>query len=328
MTRCHPHPQATGAALLMAMLSVALVAALASAALWQQWRTLAVESAERDAQQTAWLLRGAQDWALVVLREDGRSGGTDHLAEPWAVPLHEARLSAFLAAASNGVVDDSESLTQQVFLSGRITDMQSRLNVTNLLDGKQLNARSLQAFTRLYRALDLPPAELQQWTAALLAAAQTPPTANAALLPQRFEQLRWLGISAKSLARLAPHVTVLPVRTSVNINTASAEVLYASVPGLELGKASQWVQERASKPFDTVEDVRIRMGQTAENINDAQHAVNTRFFEVTGQLRHGQVYQLQKSLIQRDGSQTQTLWREQRGLRSEPGCLSTIPAPC
>ncbi|NBS77868.1 MAG: general secretion pathway protein GspK, partial [Betaproteobacteria bacterium] len=107
----YPH---SGAALLMAMLSVALVAALAAAALWQQWRTLSVETAERNAQQTAWLLRGAQDWALVVLREDGRAGSIDHLAEPWAVPLREARLSAFLAASSNGAVNDSDSLTQQV----------------------------------------------------------------------------------------------------------------------------------------------------------------------------------------------------------------------
>jgi general secretion pathway protein K len=322
-----PTTSQNGAALLMAMLTVALVAVLASAALWQQWRTLLVETAERDAQQTAWLLRGAQDWASVVLREDGRSGSTDHLAEPWAVPLHEARLSTFLAAG-NGAVSDSESLTQQVYLSGRITDMQSRLNMTNLLDGKKLNERSLIAFARLYRALGLPDTELRQWTTALLAAAQTPPAANAALLPQRFEQLRWLGLSAQSMARLSPHMTVLPTRTPVNLNTASAEVLYASVPGLELQQAKQMTNERASQPFDNLEAVRTRMGQGVENINDSQHAVNTRYFEVTGQLRHGQVYQLQKSLIQRDGKDTKTIWREQRGLRSESGCLSTIPPPC
>lgn len=317
-----------GAALLMAMLTVALVAVLASAALWQQWRTMSVETAERDAQQTAWLLRGAQDWAAVVLREDGRAGSIDHLAEPWAVPLREARLSTFLAAASNGVVENSDNLTQQVFLSGRITDMQSRMNVTNLLDGNKLNERSLLAFGRLYRALGLPEAELRQWTTALLAAAQTPPAANAVLLPQRFEQLRWLGVSAKSLARLSPHMTVLPTRTPVNLNTASAEVLYASVPGLELQQAQQWTNERASQPFDNLEAVRTRMGKAAENINELQHSVNTRFFEVTGQLRHGKVYQLHKSLIQRDGKDSKTIWREQRGLRAEPGCLSTIPPPC
>jgi len=121
---------------------------------------------------------------------------------------------------------------------------------------------------------------------------------------------------------------VLPARTAVNLNTASAEVLYASVPGLELQQANQWASARASQPFDNLEAVRSRMGKAAENINDTQHAVNTRYFEVTGQLRHGQVYQLQKSLIQRDGKVSKTIWRELRGLRSEPGCLSTIPSPC
>ncbi len=321
----HPH---TGAALLMAMLTVALVAVLASAALWQQWRTLSVESAERDAQQTAWLLRGAQDWALVVLKEDGRSSSTDHLAEPWAVPLREARLSAFLAAGSNGVVNNSEALSERVFLSGRITDMQSRLNVTNLMEGNKLNEHSLQSFARLYRALGLPQAELLQWTAALQASLQNPPRANSPLPPQRVEQLRWLGISASSLVRLAPHITLLPTRTTVNLNTASVEVLYASVHDLDVGQARQWVKERERKPFDNVEDVQSRMGKFAENISPDHHAVNTRFFEVTGQLRQGSIYQLQKSLVQRDGSDIKTLWREQRALGSEPGCLSTIPAPC
>ena len=36
-----------GAAILMAMLTVALVATLASAALWQQWRQVEIEIAER-----------------------------------------------------------------------------------------------------------------------------------------------------------------------------------------------------------------------------------------------------------------------------------------
>ena len=43
-----------GAALLMAMLTVVLIASLASYGLWQQQRTLAVEKAERDAQQAHW----------------------------------------------------------------------------------------------------------------------------------------------------------------------------------------------------------------------------------------------------------------------------------
>ena len=40
-----------GAALLMALLAVGVIAFLASFGLWQQQRTLSVEKAERDAQQ-------------------------------------------------------------------------------------------------------------------------------------------------------------------------------------------------------------------------------------------------------------------------------------
>ena len=83
-----------GAALLLAMLILTLVATMASGMVWQQWRAIQVESAERARTQSAWILSGALDWARLILREDARTGGADHLGEPWAVPLAEARLSS------------------------------------------------------------------------------------------------------------------------------------------------------------------------------------------------------------------------------------------
>ena len=71
-----------GAALLTAMLTVALVASMAAAALWQQWRGVEVEMAERTRTQSLWVLTGALDWARLILREDARAGGADHLGEP------------------------------------------------------------------------------------------------------------------------------------------------------------------------------------------------------------------------------------------------------
>ena len=82
----------------MAMLILTLVATLAAGMVWQQWRAIQVEAAERARTQSAWILSGALDWARLILREDARTGGADHLGEPWAVPLAEARLSTFLAA--------------------------------------------------------------------------------------------------------------------------------------------------------------------------------------------------------------------------------------
>jgi len=81
-----------GAALLSAILTVTLVATFAAAALWQQYRSIEVEKAERGRVQVAWLLIGALDWSRLILRIDGKAGTTDHLAEPWAVALQESRL--------------------------------------------------------------------------------------------------------------------------------------------------------------------------------------------------------------------------------------------
>ena len=88
MRRTPPRRQC-GAALLAAMLTVTLVATFAAAALWQQWRGVEVETAERNRVQAAWILLGALDWSRLILREDGLNagGGPDHLAEPWAIAL-------------------------------------------------------------------------------------------------------------------------------------------------------------------------------------------------------------------------------------------------
>ena len=76
-----------GAALLAAMLMVSLVAMLAAGAAWQQWRTVEVESTERQHAQAQWLLLGALDWARVILREDARSGNPDAPHRPFGGAL-------------------------------------------------------------------------------------------------------------------------------------------------------------------------------------------------------------------------------------------------
>ena len=65
-----------GAALISAMLVVTLVATLASVALWQQWKHVEVESAERHRVQASWLLNGALDWSRLILREDALARGS------------------------------------------------------------------------------------------------------------------------------------------------------------------------------------------------------------------------------------------------------------
>lgn len=310
-------PSQRGAALLAAMLTVALVATFAAGALWQQWKSIEVEGAERQRTQARWLLTGALDWARVILREDARAGDasapTDHLAEPWAVPLQEARLSSFLAALPDGTGNtvDDEKFARQVLLSGSVSDLQGRLNVTNLLQGEQLDAKSAIAFERLFDALGVPPAQLSLLTQGLLAAQKQ--SSNSPLMPQRMGQLSWLGLSPQALHTLSPHVTVLPARTSVNVNTASVQVLHASVPGLSLSDAQRLVQQRERQHWTSVDAFQKALGRTVSL--EGTHGVSTRYFEVLGLLRMPQTTLQERSLVLRDGQDLKILWRESGSLQ-------------
>ena len=299
------------------MLTVALVATFAAGALWQQWKSIEVEGAERQRTQARWLLTGALDWARVILREDARasdaSAPTDHLAEPWAVPLQEARLSSFLAAMPNGAGStiEDEKLTQQVLLSGQVVDAQSRLNVTNLLQGDRLDMTTVMAFERLFDALNLPPAQLGQLTQGVLAAQKQ--NSNAPLMPQRVGQLGWLGLSPQSVQTLSPYITLLPTRTPVNLNTASVQVLYASVPGMSLSNAQQLVQQRERQQWRNLEAFQKAWGRNTSL--EGTHSVNTRFFEVLGHLRMPNTTLQERSLLQRDGQDVKVIWRESGSLQ-------------
>jgi general secretion pathway protein K len=319
----------SGAALISAMLVVTLVATLASVALWQQWRHVEVESAERHRVQSSWLLNGALDWSRLILREDamagvaGSSGGNaDHLAEPWALPLKEAKLSTFLAQDQQLREGDPE-----VFLSGQITDAQSRINLTNWFeasDGKvsaKMNEPMQLALVRLFNVLDLPRAELERLAAAWRVAAQSARLSNpamgqasqstasgASLLPQQISQLQWLGMSADTVQRLSPYVTILPEVTPVNLNTASAEVIYATVPGLDLAAAQQFVQQRTRSHFSNLTDASKALG--GKTLEARWHTVGTRFFEVWGRLRMEDRTQEETALILRDTGNVTFVWRQ------------------
>jgi type II secretory pathway component PulK len=209
----------------MAMLTVALVTTLASAALWQQWRQVEIEIAERGRSQTAWMMTGALDWTRLILREDAVSAqgtGVDHLREPWALPVQESKLSTFLSQDQQWREGDAE-----VFLSGQITDAQSRMNVMNLIEDGKVSPKMLARFAALFERLSLPQSELQNLAIQLQAALQAkadnhgrPASAstNTALMPKQTAQLVWLGLSPRTLASLEPHITLLPEATPVNRN--------------------------------------------------------------------------------------------------------------
>ena len=301
-----------GAALLAAMLTVTLVASFAAAALWQQWRSVEIESADRQRVQSTWILTGALDWARLILREDNPS--VDYLAEPWAVPLQEARLSTFLAAdQSNNAMTETGGDADQVFLSGDITDLQSRLNVSSLIEAGIVQEKRLNAFRRLFDVLRLPEAQLARMAENLRFASDISTdnrsAAQAPLMPQRVDQLVWLGLAPETVAALEPYVTVLPQITPVNLNTAPAEVIYSAIQNISLADAQRLVAERERQHFRNLDDVKALLPQGTPFENNTL-SFGSSYFEVRGRLRIDDVVIEEHSIVQRLGREIRTLQRE------------------
>jgi general secretion pathway protein K len=132
-------------------------------------------------------------------------------------------------------------------------------------------------------------------------------------MPRSVDELAWLGIAPSTLHTLAPFITVLPERTPVNVNTASAQVLYASIAGLGLNDAQRLVDERQRQHWASLDAFQKSLGRSV-NLGSS-HSVNTRFFEVMGMLRLPQTRVQERSVLQRDGQDLKVVWRESVSLQ-------------
>ena len=206
-------------------------------------------------------------------------------------------------------------------------DLQSRINFMNVVrvsgQGAQVKAEVSEpdrdALVKLYQELGLPASEL---TAAInelvntahLAATDPLPSATS-LTPIKFAQLSWLGISAASLAALEPHLTVLPVRTPLNLNTASPQALVAAIVGLDMAQAQRLVAERERNPFKTLAEAARLLPDNGLALSDLHHTTRSNFFEVRGRLRLDNTVIEERSLVERQELNVSVRWRERLAAR-------------
>src|SRR5690242_1213900 len=125
-----------GTAVIMAMLVVAVASTLVAGALWQQSALARETENERALAQARWLLRGAIDWAGIILQEDARTSSVDHRGEPWAVPLADTRLNE----------NDGRP---PAYIAGAIGDEQGKFNLRNLNAADGVDRNELEVLRRL-----------------------------------------------------------------------------------------------------------------------------------------------------------------------------------
>ena len=306
------------------MIIVTLIASLAAGMVWQQYRAVQIEAADRARAQSAWILQGALDWARLILREDAngnRQKKVDHLGEPWAVPLAEARLSTFLAADKTAATDDEGP---EAFLSGSIEDAQSRYNLRALLGGTKVPELEQRVLERLCSQVNAAPGTAAVIITGLRAAFPAPASApsqpagaasevviseSGPLQPAGVDQLAWLGLDEATIKRLQPYVVLLPKATPVNLNTAPREVIAALFDGVDLASAERLVQGRKAQPLQEVDDAK-RFLPASVDLTGNRASVDSSYFIVTGRLRLDERQLEQRSLIERQGLNMIVLARE------------------
>jgi general secretion pathway protein K len=304
--------KAEGAAVLAAMLVVAIAASLAAQVFERQ--QLAVRTIENrmDASQIRWIERAASDWARLVLRLDARTTTIDHLGEPWAMAIQQTELDPTVYGGARAGTKDAKAV-----LSGQIQDAQARFNLRNLLQTgdrtasdplpqtPKPSAPDLQALRKLLAAIGLD-ASLAELIAAYAVSPGFGRAADLLLVP---------GMDQPIYQRLERYMIVLPQRSSLNINTASPELLHAYLPGLDLASAQILVKRREERAFVDLAALKASLSLSEELAGD-RFTVLSRFFFMEGVIGYGRVSSRARILYDRnpqsglDGEAVSVVWRE------------------
>ncbi|WP_211462484.1 type II secretion system minor pseudopilin GspK [Collimonas silvisoli] len=318
------HAAQRGVAVVTALLLTTLAVTIVASLFWQQQVQVRSIENQRLQLQKDWIMRGALDWASMILRASGRQFDYDHLGQPWAAPLADTRLDQYVEDGQPA--DDAGD----AILSGSIVDAQSRYNLNNLSQNGLPVPAEVAAFKRLLGFLRLP-ASLANPTAQAIANSQPVTTpagqqsaakSDSGTLPmlQVNDLLSVPGYTPAMVRQLQDFVVVLPLAgaaTPINANTAPAEVLAARFADLSLSEANTLVAARRTAPFRSTTELFAQMtnlfGKTfsaAKNV-----ATDSNFFLVYGKIRMGRAALNTVSLIQRPaGNRTKSdiVWiREQ-----------------
>ncbi|WP_206001999.1 type II secretion system minor pseudopilin GspK [Paraburkholderia aromaticivorans] len=111
------------------------------------------------------------------------------------------------------------------------------------------------------------------------------------------------GYTPEMVARLRPFVTVLPTVSAVNVNTASAEVIAAVIPGMSVSTAQAFVERRQTVFFRNVGDIQLALrgaGVQSISIDPSELDVNSNYFLIHGRVQHERAEVDRTTLVYRD----------------------------
>lgn len=295
-----------GVAIITALLLTALAITIVASLFWQQQIQVRAVENQRLQLQKLWILRGALDWAKLILREDIKYSATDNLTEPWAVPLADTSLDQYVQK------NQDREIARQAILSGAIQDAQSRLNLTGLATAGKINEKEIYIFERLLNSLQIETTLARQAANHMAASQQNESGGVSSLRYLGFQYpndlLTIAGFSPEILNKLESQVIFLPRDTAINANTASEFVLSAALAPLSLSDARALIVKRTQSPFKNLNDLAAQLSGTQTSFDANKISLDTNFFLVHGQITLQQNGLQIIALVERNTRNTEVIW--------------------
>ena len=283
-----------GVALITAMLIAALATIVAANLAWDNALDVRRTMVLLNRDQAMQVALGAESWIINILHQDLEDSQTDHLGEIWASNLPGLPLEG-----------------GEVF--GAVEDLQGRFNINNLVDQNgSINQESLEQFQRLLDALGLDrriagvaadwvdsdiEASFPDGAEDSIYSSMVPPYRTANQTLSSASELAALdGMDKQVFDVLKQHVTALPGRTTINVNTATPAVLQSLDENMTLSDVEGLVAEREGGGFGDIQTSFLSL-VTPDVLNSLDES--TRFFQLKVVVRIDTVHVTLYSVLQR-----------------------------
>jgi general secretion pathway protein K len=274
--------------------------------------------------QADFYLYAAEKWSQRILKQDLEDSKTDDLTEAWAMQLPPIPVEG-------GTIQ------------GKLTDLHGCLNISSLLTAGKINATTQERLNNLFNLLGIQSSTIQALVDWMDTDLQTTTPGGAEdgyylnlEQPYRVANTTMVSISETRLVRgfedpkvfaaVAPYICAYDTGNndaSINVNTASAEVLKSLSPDMTDEIVRDIIQHREGSPEDPSD------GSPFENINEfyafnqisdiikdkSGLSVSSNYFLLRTQARIGQANKIMYSIIYRDDKGGSTvIMRTQRTL--------------
>lgn len=252
--------------------------------------------------QADFYLYAAEAWTQRILLQDKKDSSIDNYNEDWALELPPIPVTG-------GTIQ------------GSLIDLNSRINVNSLLSDGKINTTTEKRLTQLFTNLDLPVKSAQAITDWIDSDLNT-------TSPDGAEDIHYLNLDLPYRTANRDMQTVSEIRLikgfengndylraqqylcavnsdvnmSINVNTASAEVLKSLSPKMTDSLASEIIDLRNSKPFNTLNEFTSFSGLDTIITDKDGLDVSSNYFLLRTQAVIGQANKVMYSIIYRDES--------------------------